>query len=364
MKDLKEIVFLSGQGNHQLGSKILKELSELYGQSCTFDHINFNKHPEGELDNRIVSYEKLKGKTIVFYSSLSSQELLDEALDIIWACKHQYKTSYIIGIFPFMWNRRQDPIMEIEEKEKWSKKTAKPDEIQRLRETIYFLRCAGLDEMIVATPHSSAMAEYCKMYDVKFHEVDPSPLFASKIQTSFIPPEDLPLVKVYTPDAGSMPRAICLACILKCPVLFNTKNRATNNETSIVDEDKNEIKRLEKEFREYYNYKKIHYVSSEPIKDSIIVMVEDEVASGGTANKTGIALRKFGIKSLFFFATHPVLVWGWRNKLFFNNPFTKITMTDTIVRGYDKQTGGKIFDISLAPLFGSVLFRILDQFKE
>jgi phosphoribosylpyrophosphate synthetase len=360
MKDISEVVFLSGNGNHHLGSKILKELSELYGESLTFDHINFNKYPEGELDNRIVRYDKIKGKTVVFYGSLYSQELVDEAIDLIWALKHQYGANYIIGIFPFMLNRRQDPIMEIDENEKWSKKIAKPDEIQRLKKTIFLLSACGVNEMIVATPHSTVMSEVCKMYGIKFHEIDPSILFANytKIFTS---EEDHNLLKVYTPDAGSIPRAVNLARILGCPVLFNLKNRAINDKTSILNKNKEEIKMQEAEFREHYHYKEIYYVTPDLVKDAIIIMVEDEVASGGTSNDTGLLLRQFGIKSLLLFVTHAVLTWGWRNKLLFSNPFTKIAMTDTIPRNYEKQTGGKIFDISLANLFGSSLFKILNQ---
>lgn len=355
-----EVVFLSGNGNHQLGSKILKVLSEIFGQNCSFDHINYNKWPEPELDNRIVRHEKIAGKIVVFYQSIFNSELFEEALDLIWACKHQYGASYVIGIFPFLNNRRQDPVMKDTEIEKWSKKLAKPDEIQRLRKTIYFLGCAGVDEMIVATPHSIEMRKACNDYKIKFHEINPSTLFANAIQT-FVQPEGKNLMRIYSPDEGSLARAVDLARIIDCPVLFNLKNRAINSITSIIETEKDEIEKLIGEFKKHFNFEQIQYATPDLVSQKIIIMIEDEVASGKTANDTGHLLKKYGAKSLLFFATHPVLTWGWRNKLFYNNPFNKIIMTDTIPRGYEKQTGGLIFDISLAPLFGSSLFQILSR---
>jgi len=360
MKKVDEVFFLSGQGNHEFGTKILVELSELFGQRCQFDHLAINKYSDGEFDNRIVNYEKIKGKTIIFYQSMSSQELVDEALDLIWACKHQYGASYIIGVFPFLWNRRQDPMMKEDEKERWSKKIVKKDEIQRLKKTIHLLSVCGINEMMVATPHSNAMKNACDEHGIKFHEIDPSALFATTVQT-FVSSEEQSLIKIYAPDAGSIPRAVNLAKIIHCSVLFNLKNRAINNKTSIVKEEASEMERLVNEFRTYYNYDNIEYITPELVKQKIIIMIEDEVASGETANNTGQMLQKFNVKSIFLFATHPVLTFGWRNKLFYCDPFKKIIMTDTIKRGFDKRTGGKIFDISLAPLFGSSLFKILNK---
>lgn len=360
MKDVQEVIFLSGNGNFKLGAKILEQLSELFGKRCFFSHINFNKYPEGELDNRIVNHENIKGKIVVIYQSIFKQKYEDELTDLVWALKHQYGAKYIIGIFPFFWNRRQDPVMEETVMEKWSKKVAKPEEIQRLRKSIFILHQCGIDEMMVATPHSSAMAKACEEYGVKFHEINPTIKFATTIQT-FIPLEEHELINVYAPDAGSIPRAVRLAGILHCRVLFNLKNRAINSITSIVEEKKEEIERLVAEFREYYDFEEIYYIVPDLVEGKIIVMVEDEVASGGTANDTGRHLKQLKAKAVLLLATHAVLIRGWKNKLFYLNPFSRMIMTNTIPRGHKKRTGGKIFDISLAQEFGDSLFRILDS---
>jgi len=354
-----DVVFLSGNGNHALGADILVHLSELFGKRCVFEHINYNKWPELELDNRIPSYAKMKNKVVVIYQSLFRSDLVEEAEDLIWACKHQYGAQYIIGIFPFMWNRRQDPKMFAKEGD-LGKKIAKPDEIQRLRMTISKLAFCGVDEMLVATPHSNMMSEYCKEYGVVFNEINPSPLFAKTMDT-FVRDDEKNLVKVYSPDLGSIQRAIELGSLLKCPVLFNEKNRAINSETTIIESEAEEIKNLVMKLREAYNFPEIHYATSEMVKDQIVAMIEDEVASGGTANGTGRRLADFGVKSSYLLATHPVLTLSWRNKLFFNDPFTKVIMANSIPRNYEKRTGGKIFDISLGSLFASDLFRALNR---
>jgi phosphoribosylpyrophosphate synthetase len=355
----EDIVFLSGNGNHPLGAEILLQLSELFGQRCNFSHINFNSWPDGERDDSIRDNTQLKGKVVVFYQSMFRENLMLEAMDIIHACKHQYGAKYIIGVFPFLWNRRQDPVMEASETN--GRKVAKPQEFQRLRMLLSHLRHAGLDEMLVATPHSTAMAKYCQEFGIIFREIDPSHLFANALRT-FVHEEDFELVKIYSPDLGSIGRAVELARILNCPVLFNEKNRAINSDTTVIDpvSDEESVK-LVSRLRKLYDFENINYGTSELVNGRIVVMTEDEVASGGTANGTAKRLMRLGVKSVFLLATHAVLTPGWRNKLFSDDPFGKVILTNTIPRGYEKRTGGKIYDISLGGPFASKLYQALNR---
>lgn len=357
MKNIEDVNFYSGKGNYQLAIESLEKLTELVGQSCKLSHINFNRFPEGELDNRFASHQKIMGKTNVFFQSITSLDLSMETLDLTWAASHQYGSKRTIGVFSFMWNRRQDSLMEIgSDDEPWKK--AKPDEIQRLRQYISLLAYCGIKDMVVATPHSSTMAKYCKEFRVNFHEIDPSPLFVEKVLT-FVPDEELHLVNVYSPDLGSVGRAVKMAKLLKCPVLFNLKNRLIYNETCIVSADEKEINKLTEELRKKYDYLEIFYATSELVSNKIIIMIEDEVASGGTANSTGQLLKSKNAKSIFIFVTHSVFTWGWKNKFLQENPFTKIIMTNSIHRDYEKRTGGLIVDVSLASPIASTLFKLL-----
>ncbi|MDP1760232.1 MAG: phosphoribosyltransferase family protein [Candidatus Woesebacteria bacterium] len=355
----EEIMFLSGSGNYRFGFKVLQKLNELSGQNVfSFDHINYNEFPEGELDNRIPSYGKIKNKTIVLFQSMHTQELVTETLDLLWAIKHQYQAKNIICIFPFMWNRRQDPKMEIDKNE--LERIPKPDEFQRLRMIISMLQHCGMDDLIVATPHSKTMFETCKEFNVIMHEIDPSELFVERIRT-FVPESELGLIRSYAPDRGSIIRAVKIAKMLNCPIFFNLKNRMIYNETSIVTTEGINLKEKEEELRVKYSFPEIHYVTSELVKDKIMLIVEDEIASGGTANSTAKLLRKNGAKDIFLLATHPVLTMGWKNKLFNENPFTRIIATDSIPRHYKKRTGGLIVDVSITQQVASSLFQILNR---
>ncbi len=353
----EEVFFLCGRGNYPLGKEILEKLTELLGQLCDFYHTNFNKFPEGELDNRIPEFAKILGKIVVYFQSITSAELAAETIDTCWACKHQYGASKIIAVISFMYNRRQDPKMEIGPEDEPGKK-AKPDEIQRLRMYISKLAWSGVTDLIVVTPHSGAMAEYAKEFGINFYEIDPSSLFVEKIYT-FVPEEEIDLVTVYSPDLGSIKRAVKLAKILNCPIIFNIKNRLIYNETSIATIEEEELKKLTNELRQKYNFPEIHYVTSERVEGKIVVMIEDEVASGGTANSTAQLIRKNKAKNILFFATHAVFTWGWRNKLFQDNPFSKIIITNSIHRDYEKKTGGGIVDVSIASPIASTLFKLL-----
>ena len=362
MKNIKEnVVFLSGQGNHQLGSEILKELTELFGTTCSFNHINFNTWPDGELDDRIARYQDIQGKIVVFYQCITDLLRWQEITDLIWAAKYQYKAKHIIGMFPFLWNRRQDPISTEEDRDVLSmKKPLKPDEVRRLEKTIHILKVCGVDEMLVVAPHSNAMERYCNKYEIKFHEIDPSVQFQAKILT-FVPEDQYNLISIYSPDIGSIQRAIRLAKLLQCPVLFNEKNRPVYNKVEIVQSDIKERTILENELRQHYGYKKLHYVTQELVTERIIVMNDDEISSGSTANGTADALLKFKPLMILFFGSHPVLTPGWKSTLFRNNPFTKVGMTNSIHRGYEKRTGGLVTDISVAPIVASKLFRVLNN---
>ena len=356
---MKNTVFFCGNGNHPLGAQVLKKLSELFGESCKFDHINFNKFPEGELDNRIPQWQKINGKTVVLFQSFNDKDFLElilETLDLIWALKHQYNAERIIVIFSFMCNRRQDSIMEIDPNNLWKK--PKPDEFQRLRMTISLLSHCGVSEIIVPTPHSKAMEEACKEYNIIFHEIDLSGLFADALKT-FVSEQELNLVNMYAPDLGSIPRAVNIAKILNCTVLFNLKNRVIYNKTSIKEEGEEKLEEIAKSFREKYNFPKIYYVTSKLVAGKIMALVEDEIASGGTANNTGQMLKKLNSKYNLLFATHAVFTRGWRNQLFYENPFAKIIITDSIERPYEKRTGGQLVDILIAPVVASTLFKIL-----
>ncbi|HBA36863.1 TPA: hypothetical protein DCZ15_03235 [Candidatus Falkowbacteria bacterium] len=337
------IMFYSGNGNHPLGARIIQHAKEYLGPHINFSHIDFDEFPDEESDARIPLGAEIKGKTIVFYQSIFNQSLFEEALELIWAIKKQYGAAYLIAIIPFLIFRRQDH-------------EEKMEEICRLKMAIDRLKHAGVDELITVSPHSPQIGKLCADLKVILREVDPAPLFAATIKT-YLP--DNPLI--YSPDRGSIPRALKLAALIGSQVIFSLKHRGFNNEVNIQTEEKTEISKIIAA-HESEQSPKIHYADAEHVHGRSIVIVEDEVSTGTTANKTGRRLRALGAKKIIFLAVHPVLVRDWRRKLLDENPFDKIILGDTIPRNYGKMTGGKIHDISVAELVAQTLYQSLQPF--
>jgi ribose-phosphate pyrophosphokinase len=344
MKNLDNVLFYSGNGNHQLGAKILLQLREYLGHDINFSHIDFGQFADGESDASIPRFSGIAGQTIVFYQSIYNQALLEEALDLIWAMKRQYQAAYLIAVIPFLTFRRQDH----EEKQQ---------EICRLKMVIDRLHHAGVDELITVCPHSKLLPKYCSEFGVTLRPVDPAPIFASTIKT-YLP--DNPVI--YSPDEGSIARAIDLAKLTHSQVVFTLKERGVNNEANIKPENTAEIKEIIAKYQKEKKFSEIYYADfqdAEKIAGQAIIMVEDEISTGGTANTTGQHLKALGARTIFLAAVHPVLTAGWRRRLFDNNPFAKIILGDTIPRGYEKMTGGRIHDISVADLVAQAVYNSL-----
>ncbi|MFA5184189.1 MAG: ribose-phosphate pyrophosphokinase-like domain-containing protein [Patescibacteria group bacterium] len=353
MKELikDQVLFFSGNGNHQLGVKILVSLGEFIGADLYFRHINFARFGDAEQDDKIPKYEEVAGKTIVLYQSMYTAELQEEFLQLCWALKHQYQAQHIIAVVPFLRFRRQDH-------------HEKNEEINRLRMLIDRLAHAGVNQLVVATPHSvENMETNCRDFGIGFFPIDMSENFARTIKpflaAAGITETAADKVIIYAPDEGSIYRAIMLARLLGRGVAFNLKKRGLNNAAEIIQAEKEEILRLTERCKKTFNFPDLYYATPENIRGKVILMIEDEIASGETANKTGHLLKSFGAQTIFFAATHAVCTPGWQRKLFFDNPFEKTFIADSIPRSYENRTGGLMHDVTVSETIAAELFQIL-----
>lgn len=349
MKEIikNNVLFFSGNGNHALGKKILEDLSEYVGIDLNFRHINFSRFSDIEPDNKIPLYESIAGKTVVLYQSMFNDRLMEEFLELCWAMKRQYQAKKIIAVVPFLRFRRQDHSEKIEE-------------IDRLRMLIDRLKHAGVDQLITVTPHSSKMmSKNCQTYGIEFHPTDMSEIFAQAIRTLLDGEEKNTLI--YAPDEGSISRAVGLAQILGFEVIFTLKKRGLNNTAAIAGPDQQEIDELIARAQQELDFPEISYATADKIRGAIILMVEDEIASGETANKTGRRLKSLGADTLIFSATHAVCTAGWQRKLFYQDPFDKIFIADSIPRDYENRTGGKMHDLSVSGVMAAELYKVLKE---
>lgn len=340
-----EILFYSGNGNHPLGAQIIQQLGEYMGTELEFSHINFDRFPDGESDTKIPKFSNVKGKMVVFYQSIENEALFLETLNLVRALRKQYDAYSVILVAPFMVYRRQDH----KEKE---------EEISMLEAAMDFLKHAGVYEMIVVTPHSPNMIKFGNSAGIKMYEVDPSKKFAVTLGPYLSTIAEKDKIIAYSPDEGAISRTAALAREINCPVIFSLKNRGLNNEVEFKKEDQKYIDAVIAKFSSQ-SPSGIYYADQGHIEGHNIIMVDDEVTTGGTASKFGWRLKKMKAEKIIFLASHPVLCRGWRRKLIDESPFDKILMGDTIRRPYEKRTGGKIHDVGFANLIAEMLYKVL-----
>lgn len=339
-----DVIFFKGLDNPQLAGGLMAKLKEYVGKEPKVAHINYRKFVDRELDDVFADHERIRNKTVVFFECLKDENTMLRFLQLCWAAKRQYGVKYIVAVISFFHYRRQD-------------RPEKNEEIQRNLWLVEMLKNSGVDQVIVTTPHSAQTEENCREYGISFRAVDPSEAFASVLRPLLPEKGDGKKAVVYAPDAGSIPRAIALAKFLGIGVLFNLKHRAFDNETTMVDADAKTIQSIIAK----YDFIDLQYATPELIKDVYVIMVEDEVDTGGTSNRQGIVLRQYGAVAVFLCVTHAVFSDGWKRKLLSHNPFTKIIMCNTIPRSAEQRTGGLIHDVQMAGLIASAIYRVLQK---
>lgn len=340
---MKDFMFFCGRNNRPLGDAVLKHLREYLGVSLSPDFIDFGEWRDSCPNNRIPRFQDVKDKTIVLFDSIISEKAMLEFITLAMAFKEQYGASKLIAVLPFILTRRCDH----EEPEY-------DYEINYLGFYLKLLAVAGVDDLIVCTPHSNAMGLKCQELGINF---TPAYMDFTRAIKTIIPKDDN--IVFYSPDLGSISRAIFHARhFTNSAVLFNLKERKLNNQTEIVQASGESINNIIIKYQQDFNYDNIRYFSEEEIAGSNIVIIEDEMSSGGTANQTAKKLKSAGAKAIFFAFTHPVCVNGWKYTLFDGDPFARVLASDTIIRDQSNRTWGKVLDVS-AETIASTLYKVL-----
>lgn len=349
MNNLENYLFYYGRTNKELGHRVLKQLSELLGQSIKFNLIDFGTWRDGCPNDKIVNFEEVKGKNIIFFDSLTSKTAMFDYLSLAYTFKHQYKAASVIAVNPFILVRRCDH-------------EEKTEEIQYLRQYLHFLSVAGVNELIAVTPHSDYMGKTAREYGIKFTPVYTD--FSRTLKT--IVPKNEPII-IYSPDAGSIPRAIAHAKkISASTVVFDLKLRKSNNKTEIIQAEQDVVDEIKvKNNIEFdFDFEKIKYISEIDVKDVNVIMIDDELSSGNTAVNTAKKLLRKGAKAIYFAFTHPVCVNGWKPTLFSEKIFTKVLAQNTIIRDEENRTGGKIIDCFTSEVVAAALYEIITSNKD
>lgn len=342
-----EVIFFTGADNDTLADGICVKLREYLGEDPQQGHVSYGDYDDGESKDSFPDYEDLQGKTVVFFECLKSLETTMRLLQLCWAAKNQYGAKYVIVVASFLHYRRQDHPEKIHE-------------IHRNKWLMEMMKASGVDHLVVATPHSDQNRINCENAGMAFQEVDFTEAFASVCKPLLPDKNDNRRAVLFAPDEGSIERAINFAKFLDVDVLFRVKIRGDNNDVSIAEIDQDQINAIIAQ----YGYHRLYYATPELVKDTIVIMIDDEVTTGTTANKQAKFLLKWGALSIMLFVTHPVCSNQWKEKLMDGSPFGKVCFLNTIYRGKKQRTGGRVHDVSAAGLMASGLFRVLRKLFE
>ncbi|MCF7820160.1 MAG: ribose-phosphate diphosphokinase [Candidatus Pacebacteria bacterium] len=334
----ENFIILSGTGHYELADKTIQWINNSAGSDFKFSHINFDSYPDGEDDFRIPKPEKIKDKNVIIFQSCNTLKLKEEFLTLVFACKKQYQAKKVIAVMPFMMYRRQ------ERQEKFL-------EINRNLQFVTEMKAVGVDEILLCDIHSETALTYFKEAGITVHNTSGAKIFAELLEPVLDKEEN---VVIYSPDKGSIVRAINLAKLLHLPVLFNLKERSAEGTVEQKELEESVLQSLREEFD--YPVR-----PAENLDGQVVIMVEDEIATGSTAKMTAKKLKERGAKKLIFCATHPVCTSGWKRTFVEDSPFDKIILGNTVDRGYKKSTGGKVTNASMHPVLAIKLLSVIRE---
>ena len=342
--DFSKHVVLSGTGNFDLASRIIKRVNEMgqqpIGRGLSPGPISFDDYPDGEPAFGIVDFEELKNRRLILFQSMESEKLVTQFLQLCFSASRQYGVSGITAVVPFLRYRRQDH-PEIRE------------EIDRNRFIIDNLASNGVDELILCEPHSDQTLKNCKRAKLKLWVADPSHAFAEKLRLRVT---IAGLMKrkffVYVPDEGAIPRGLLLAKDLGVKIAFTPKVRLMGDMVRMSTSDK----KLFRKITEKYGAE--NFVPLTALRGQVCCIYDDELSTAGTAITTGkFLLHQAGVAELYYCATHPVCAPGWKAKMIGkSSPFSLIMLGDTLERDYEKSTNGRIIRVSMSPTIAEVLY--------
>lgn len=339
---MKKFTLIYGQGNPTLSLDIYKIIKE----QLDFDilKIDYRTFPDGEPADRIIDWQKIKDQTIVIIQSANNIHLKEELLTLIYAAK-QYTAKKIIVVVPFLIYRRQD------------KHTDKDYEINRSDMIIKQIKGMGGDEIIFCETHSKETLISCQQYDLLGFNVYAEQCFIDVLSPMIKNAHNKKqLCQVYSPDRGGLNRSIRFAKAAGFEyVLFSGKVRDNTGEVTIMN-DPDILKDMIEEFD--FNIKIIN--SDINIKDSIVIIIDDEASTCKTARLTGEYIKKLQPDKIIFCATHAVMSSGWKSYLIDDSPFDMIVIGNTILRNITNRTGGKITDSNMAlPIAQAIIERVM-----
>jgi phosphoribosylpyrophosphate synthetase len=348
--DISRFVVYGATGNHTFDQRVLDLFNQAQRTSLGFSHIHHSTFSDGESGFKLSRPEKVAGKHVVVFACPFNAKLYIQFQDIVMACRHQYEADTVTVVLSFLPRRRQDH----KEKKK---------EITRLRWFIKCMKFWGVDRLVVCEPHNVENTQaFCDETGIQLYVADPTKLFAEAIN-GLIQTLGRNDSVVFSPDFGSVGRAICLAKEIRVPIIASPKRRVSNRVEMVQDDE------FLSRVRERYGDEISVSSSLKDVAGKHVWVREDEVASGSTSRTTAMKVREAGAESVRLLVTHPVCTWGWKLVLFpdeESHPFDGVWFGNTRPRGvneseYEGSTGGDVITVDMAPILAETLIRVVED---
>ena len=271
--------------------------------------LTVTRFPDGEIYVRVETSVRGKDVYIVQPTCPPVNESFTELLIILDALRRA-SARRITAVIPYYGYARQD------------KKTAGREPISA-RMIADMLITGGADRILTIDLHSSQIQG--------FFDIPVDHLTAVGILSEHLRSHELSDSVVVAPDAGRVNMATQYANRLGLPVVIIHKRRRSPEETEIA-----------------------HVVGEVRGKQPIII--DDMITTGGTINRSVLALLDKGAKpEIFVAATHPILVG--RALEYLSHPAIKQVVVTNTVPVAGKELAGLI-EVSVGPLIASALERI------
>jgi len=343
MFEPQKFAILGGTGNHDLDAGVLHWINQWGACQLKFHHLDMDTFADIEDDFKIEGNENLTGKHVIVFQSMHNLRLMHQFLMLAWAAKFQYGAASIIGVVPFYMYRRQDH-------------PEKPEEIHRNLWLAHNMAANGVSKLVLCDIHSLITLENCRKEGIEVWNVDPTPAYSFQVKTWVERAhQEGREFYVYSPDLGSVTRALVLAKELGVKLAVTPKHRLPTGKVEMI-QDPDIIERL------CQQHKTDLIIADDQLSGATVVMCDDEVATGGTAKLTAQRLvNEIGAYEVLFYATHPVCTPGWKRVFVADNAFTHIFLGNTIPRGYEKATGGKITEVDLSQVIAQQLFKVMHK---
>lgn len=306
---MKNIALLSGSSNIELSKKISKELSV---DLTTWEQKTFS---DGETWIRIM--EDLAGKSVFIIQSgqFPQHDHIFELLLLINAAQKQGAKEIHI-IFPFMPYRRQ-------ERQSTEGEAVAAEVIGSL------FSGPAISSVTVCNAHTPVVENF--FTQTHYHNIEFWDEYAKYTKEHF----SLENTVAVAPDAGSVEDAGEIAQRLGIDLVTCTKFRPSHDVVEIKD-------------------------ISGSVDGKSIVLIDDEINTGGTICSVSAALKKRGAKHATLIATHAVLSGDAQEKLL-SPDIDALILSDTIpLSSPNPHLLKKIHIISVAPAIAAHIKKLTD----